>query len=127
VKAIRKMVDSNKGFYTFWLIMVFLSALFVRNIAGIIPVKSDKEKVEHTEYKYDITATADDDSGSDSFDRFDKGFDPDDTEFILFENPFSKLTFSFQEKAQFKAIDLQKQTYNNALYDLYCNWKFHLS
>lgn len=124
VRALRKIVNSKKGIFTFWLVIVFMGALCIKNIAPII---SAKGQVSYSGYKYDLTAVSDDDSATGFFDSFDKDFDSDDSEFLLFENLSSKLNFTFQEKHQYTITDVPQQAYNDALYDLYCNWKFHLS
>lgn len=127
VKAIRKIVDSNKGVFTFWLIMVFLSALCSKTTTGITTVKPGTTEIAHLGCKYHLTATADDNSCTGFFDKLEKDFDTDDVEFIFFENQSSRL-FSFNGTTlRVPTADSFQQSYNSSLYDLYCNWKFHLS
>lgn len=125
VKALRKIVDCNKGFFTFWLVMVFLGALCIKNIAPVISYSLAKVYVAHSGYKYDLAAISDG-SSNDFFDRFEKDLDSDNLEFIPLENLYSKVNFPLQEKHQFTISQLQQQAKNDMLYDLYCNWKFHL-
>lgn len=127
VKALRKIIDGNKGIFTFWLIVVFLGVLCIKNTTAVPTVKSAKAQVAHLYCKSDLTGIYDDNYGTGFFDKLEKDFDSDDVEFIFFGNLHSQL-FSFSGAKLFiPAVDFCKQSYNSSLYDLYCNWKFHLS
>lgn len=127
MKAIRKMVNGNKGFITFWLILFFLNAGFIRNFITSATPSTDKAEIAHhdTGAKHDLTATSDEDSGASFFDQFKKDADSDDVEFVFFGNFSSKtLTYS-QDQHEFSEIGMHPDMYRIPLYDLYCNWKFH--
>ena len=129
MKSIRKMINSNKGFAAFLLLFVFLNAGFMKGITGSIAATSQKtETARHNSTsKFDIVAASEGDSGSGFFDQLKKDIDPDDTDFILFGTIFTKLFSEVQEQHQFADVTNNPEPYSVPLYDLYCNWKFHLA
>lgn len=129
VKAIRKMVNSNKGFITFWLILFFLNAGFAKSITSNAAIGFDKTGTEHhnTGSKHDLTAISDDDSESGFLYQIKKGLDTDDLDLAFFGNYSSKSVTYFQRQHQFADGGIRPEIYGNSLYDLYCNWKFHLA
>ena len=129
MKIIRNMINSNKGFFSFWLVLFFLNAGFAKNIAGIATAKPQKEATENrtTGSKHDLTAIADADSDSGFFDQLKKGLDTDDLEFTFFGAFSSKPIVRFQPQQQYADISMRPEIYKGSLYDLYCNWKFHLA
>jgi hypothetical protein len=123
------MIGNNKGFFSFCLLFIFLNAGFAKNIAAGFVSKSDKVEVTHhnSVSKYDLTATSLDDSEDNVFDQLKKDSSPDDSEFIFITNFSSKAIINFQEQHQFAEIGMCSEMYSDSLYDLYCNWKFHLA
>ena len=129
MKIIRNMIISNKGFYSFLMIFIFLNAGLAKNIAGIATVTFAKSKTERHETgsKQDLSAISDTDSESGFFDQLKKGLDADDLEFAFFGTFSSKPIAKFQRQQQFADVNMRPEIYRGSLYDLYCNWKFHLA
>jgi len=123
------MIGKNKGLYTFWLVMLFLNTALVTNVAAATHHSLDKTEIVHQDVslKCHLTAISNDDSDSGFFDSLDRGFEPDDTDIAIFGDLASKIVFSFHKKYQFPRVDINQQSHSDALYDLYCNWKFHLA
>lgn len=123
------MVGSNKGFFSFWLILFFLNAGFAKNIAATAAIKFEKASTDHhtTGSKNDVAAISDSDSDADFFYQLKKGIDTDDLEFTTFGDYFSKPVVRFQRQHQFADVTVRPEIYRGSLYDLYCNWKFHLA
>lgn len=123
------MIGENKGFYTFWLVMLFLNTALVSNVAAAAHHRLNKTEIVHQDAisKCHLTAISDDNSDSGFFDSLDRGFEPDDTDIAIFGDFASKIVFSFHKKYQFPRVDINQQSHSDALYDLYCNWKFHLA
>jgi len=122
------MINNNKGFLSLLLIFVFLNACFVKSISAGAP----KFKISETERresgsKQDLSAISDTDSESGFFDQLKKGLDTDDLEFAFFGTFSSKPIAKFQRQQQFTDVNMRPEIYRGSLYDLYCNWKFHLA
>ena len=122
------MINNNKGFLSLLLIFVFLNACFVKSISAGAP-KFKKSETERRESgsKHDLTAISDTDSESGFFDQLKKGLDTDDLEFAFFGTFSSKPIAQFQRQQQFADVNMRPEIYRGSLYDLYCNWKFHLA
>ena len=129
MKSIRNMIQGNKGFTAFLLLFVFLNAGFIKGITGSVSTKSQKtETGRHASAsKFDLVSADEDDSDSGFFDQLKKDIDSDDSDFILFANFTSKPYTQFQRKHQFADANLRPEMYRESLYDLYCNWKFHIA
>lgn len=123
------MIGKNKGLYTFWLVMLFLKTALVTNVAAATHHSLDRTEIVHLDAssKCHLTAISDDDSDSGLFDSLDRGFDPDDADIAIFGDFASKIVFSFHKKYQFPKVNINQQSHSDTLYDLYCNWKFHLA
>jgi len=123
------MIGINKGFYTFWLVTLFLNTALVANVAAATYYSLNKTEIVHHDVssKCNLTAISNDDSDSGFFDNLDRGFEPDDADIAIFGDFATKAIFSFHKKYQFPKVDINQQSYSDALYDLYCNWKFHLA
>jgi hypothetical protein len=124
------MVNGNKGFMTLWLILVFLNAGLTKSfLSSSVSTSNKEEAVAHhnTGSKHDITATSDEESGISFIDQLKKGTDSDDLEFVFFADLLSKPNIPHLTKYEFSEFGPYRTIYRVPLYDLYCNWKFHLS
>ena len=130
MKAIRNIVNGNKGFVTFWLVLLFLNAALTRSVLFASGSGPDS-KIETTHHdsgsKYDLAAISDDDSGLNFPGQFKKDTDSDDVEFVFFGNYSPKPQIHRLAKQGFSETGLYHEGYKVPLYDLFCNWKFHLS
>lgn len=112
------------------MLFIFLNAGFAKSVSAGSVSKSDKLEVtqqNNSVSKYDLTAASLDDSEDNFFAQFKKDSDSDDSEFIFCNNFYSKAIINFQEQQQFAEISMRSEMYSHSLYDLYCNWKFHLA
>jgi hypothetical protein len=126
LKAIRTVVNSNKGIFSFWLLLFFLTAATGRNV---VPAFQDLHLTEKGHDfkpgKYDVSAAADE---SDLGTLSPKDSDVDDVEFTYYSNYSSQRSVVVSaEQHDFVEVAEHYPGYNVPLYDLYCNWKFHLS
>ena len=126
MKAIRKIVNSNKGMISFCLVLFFLTAGFAKSFATGLPFKV-KKATTTTFVKHVVNQVKEQGSRLSFLDQL-KDSDADDFEFAFFGNytvpnslPVVDTKQKFAEFASYNNI------YSNSLYDLYCNWKFHLS
>jgi hypothetical protein len=125
---IRKITEGNRGFTALLLILVFLNVSFGRNVSAVFsaPVHQEVSKADNGFAKQDVTAQSDDDSKLGFWDQFKKDTNSDDFEFVLFDTCASKLAVPYTGKHEYAAAAGYKDIYAVPLYDLYCNWKFHL-
>jgi len=127
MKRIRKITDNNKGFATFCLVLFFVMAGFAKSFAAKMPTHFKKEVALKDVSKHTLVQFVAEESDVSFLDQLTDG-DSNDIEFVFFGNDSASKTIlpenterKFTEFAQYKNADA------SALYDLYCNWKFHLS
>ena len=127
MEAIRKMVNSNKGFITFWLVLFFFTAGFAKSFVSVFP-SNEKSGTFHTSLSKHVLTTASDDNASLSLIDQLKDSDGNDLEFAFFGNyAFPQFCAPVTAGQNFAEFTSYHKTYSVPLYDLYCNWKFHLS
>ena len=130
MKAIRKTVNSNKGFITFWLVLFFFTAGFAKSFVSVFPSNHKSGNTAQTFSSKHVLTTASDSDASLSFIDQLKGGDGDDNdlEFAFFGNyTFPQFYGPVTAEKNFAEFTPQNTIYSVPLYDLYCNWKFHLS
>lgn len=126
LKALRTAVNRNKGFFSLWLLLCFLSAATARNIVPVFQEVNSTERAHDSKQdKYEISASEGDSAlGTLS----PKDSDVDDVEFTYYGNYSTQKSTEFPtQQHDFAEITENSYSYNIPLYDLYCNWKFHLS
>ena len=125
MNTLRNLVNSNKGFVTFSLVLFFLFAGVAKCLAFELPANTAKATKEYSKQLF----SAEDDidaSISASFQLLDD--DADDADFIFYPNynaPKFLVTTAGTKQTVYAAVALA-QGYTLPLYDLYCNWKFDL-
>jgi len=122
MNTLRNLVNSNKGFVTFSLVLFFLFAGVAKCLAFELPANTAKATKE---YSKQLLSAEDDKevSLSASFQLLD-----DDADFIFYPNynaPKFLVTTAGNRQTVYEAVALA-QGYTLPLYDLYCNWKFDL-
>lgn len=123
MNTISKIVNSNKGFVTFALVLFFLFAGVAKGFSFTLPVHKAKAAKETS--KQFIAAEDDHEASYSAAPQLPDG-DADDTSLIFLSNyNFSKFLFTKTSKKQnaYASVALA-QGYSIPLYDLYCNWKF---
>jgi len=126
MKAIRKIVNSNKGMISFCLVLFFLTAGFAKSFATGLPFKV-KKATTTTFVKHVVNQVKQQGSRLSFLDQL-KDSDSDDFEFAFFGNYTAQnLLPVVDTKQKFAEFASYNNIYSNSLYDLYCNWKFHLS
>ncbi|WP_116786957.1 hypothetical protein [Flavobacterium psychrotrophum] len=125
MNTIRKIVDSNKGFVTFGLVLFFLFTGVVKGFSLTLPVHKVKA-IKETSKQF--IAAEDDKEASYSATQQLLDGDADDVDIIFFQNYNStKFLFTDTAKKQNAYVSaVLAQGYDIPLYDLYCNWKFDL-
>jgi hypothetical protein len=120
------MVNGNKGFISLLLIFLFLAAGLTRNLIFTLP-SIHKAEASHfnSSSKYLLTAATGEESGQSFLDQL-KDSDADDVEVLFFSNYITKLIIPPAAKHEFSDFTPYRSLYRVPLYDLYCNWKFHL-
>jgi hypothetical protein len=125
MRAIRKIVDNNKGLVTFLLVLFFLTTGLAKGFAGKAPSlhKNDKNAV-----KPELSNVTEADDNLLSFlGQFTDG-DIDDAAITITDNYAVNKIFACEAATQkFAECNSYKNYYSVALYDLYCNWRHHLS
>ena len=121
------MANGNKGYITFWVVLFFLTAGLAKSLVTAFPSGHKKDLTHSTFAKNVLTQTTEDGSGLSFLDQLrDSG--ADDLEFAFFGSftipHFLPAIASRQKFAEFSPYC---NIYSVSLYDLYCNWKFHLS
>jgi hypothetical protein len=116
-------VNSNKGLISFWLLLFFITATSARNFVTLFQ-DIHKGNNHSKEAKCILSAADESDLGTISL----KDSDVDDVEFTYYGNYISKKHVILPaEKHNFIPETEHFSAYKIPLYDLYCNWKFHLS
>lgn len=125
MKAIRKIVNSNKGIISFCLVLFFLTAGFAKSFASGLPFNV-KKATRITFVKQVVNQVKQQGSRFSFLDQL-KDSDADDFEFALFGNYTAPNSLPVVDtKQKFAEFASYNNIYSNSLYDLYCNWKFHL-
>jgi len=125
VKQIRSAVNNNKGFFAFWLLLFFVTASNARNVVSFFQDIHPTEFHHSSPGKY-LLSTAVDESEIGIFQLKDS--DIDDIEFIYYDNySLHNPVILPGEEHDFAVAEEYYCAYKIPLYDLYCNWKFHLS
>jgi hypothetical protein len=124
MKTVRAIINNNKGLVTFMLLLCFLTTGFAKSLS-VNAQPSHRGEAKKLSGKQFVNAAYD--NASQSFlDQFDG--DADDAD-LFFHEPFAAQKFTFAgvvSTVTKPAYSLYSENYNVALYDLYCNWKFHL-
>ena len=130
MKNIRKIVGDFKGLTSFVLLFVFLYSGLIRN--SIIDVPSvasiEAHHVSPSKQKQ-FSAISDEDLNQRQLAQFKKVDNDQDDEIAYSKSYFvsiRKMAVSVKKKAISK-LDLFHSIAKLPLYDLFCNWKFHLS
>jgi hypothetical protein len=123
MKVIRTILNGNKKLFAFWLVLFFLFAGLTRSFAAA-KTTSGIYKKEQTSGSNFIAET--DENSYDDLKIFD--LDSDDFEFVLFSDcNTAKFFISVKNNATPLCLVTGKNIYTLPLYDLFCNWKLHLS
>ena len=128
MNRLRKIINSNKGLVAFWLVLFFLSAGLSKSFVSAISLHAKKEVAAHSTFsKHALTTAAEDDSSLSFLDQL-KDSDSDDVEFAFFGNYYNSPVIPIvANEHKFPQFEAYNNIYSGQLYDLYCNWKFHLS
>ena len=124
MKTVRGIINNNKGFVAFLLLFSFLTTGFAKGLSINLPSHGSASKKQVAKQMFSV---AEDDASQSFLDKFDG--DTDDAD-LFFHEPFPAQKFTFAETISIvtkPAYSLYSENYNVALYDLYCNWKFHLT
>lgn len=125
MKAIRKIIDANKEYFSLCLLLVFLTASTARNIVSVFE-GIDTIEADYTKKGQYLISADDEDSALGTLSLKDS--DADDIELIYYGNYTAQKQLSIPVSGHdFFQESEYLSTYNIPLYDLYCNWKFHLS
>lgn len=124
MKAIRKITNSNKALLSFGLVLFFLFAGLSKSLAGT-KTTAGVHKKEQTSGT-NLLAAENDCDVQDQLKPFD--CDSDDFECTFFGEPVAHRVFTpaMAEKT-FVSCNAFKNIYTLPLYDLFCNWKLHIS
>ena len=126
------MVNGNKGFISLSLMLLFLNAGLSRFFVFSLP--SIHKAIEAPHYGSDASnettskhlLSALDESDVGFIDQLKKDIDADDVEFVFFGNFSPKTLIPHFVKHEFSEFISYHNIYKIPLYDLFCNWKFHL-
>jgi len=126
MNRIRKITDNNRGFVTFCLVLFFFMAGFAKSFAAKMPTHFKKESGLKETSKQTFTQFVAEESDFSFLDQL-KDTDANDIEFAFFWTyPASKTILPENTERKFTEFVQYKNADTSALYDLYCNWKFHL-
>lgn len=121
----KKIANTYKGIFALVLMLFFAVSAFGKGLAvkTTFSHKSGKESAG----KYLLTAIEADDDANDFFSQLTDN-DADDADFVLpgFITAPKPLSIQGSTANTFANYAACTKFYNIALYDLYCNWKFHL-
>ncbi|TRW25225.1 hypothetical protein FMM05_07930 [Flavobacterium zepuense] len=127
MKRIRKITDNNKGFVTFCFVIFFFMAGFAKSFAAKMPTHFKKEVALKDTSKQTLTQFVAEESDFSILDQL-KDTDTNDIEFAFFgTHSASKVIVPETTERKFREFVQYKNADTSALYDLYCNWKIHLS
>ncbi|MGV3461257.1 MAG: hypothetical protein ACO1N9_12470 [Flavobacterium sp.] len=129
MEAIRK-IKCYKGLMAFMFVVFFFTAGMARNVAFKLNVIRNIEAHQQVKAPYGKQiVTSDSTPGSTAFsieDEF-KDADADDAEFIFFNDQATDFTQVTFVKTEYRQLTPHSVAYTDSLYDLFCNWKFHLA
>jgi len=128
MNRLRKIIDSNKGLVAFCLMLFFLIAGLSKSVVSVISSNAKKEIVTHSTFsKHALTSSNAAGSALSFLDQL-KDTDTDDVEFAFFGNYINPSFLpNVAKEHKFPQFVAYNNIYSGQLYDLYCNWKFHLS
>jgi len=128
MNRLRKIVNNNKGVVAFLLVLFFLTAGLSKSLISAISLNAKKETATHNTLSKHALTPADGAESSLSFLDQLKDSDSNDAEFAFFGN-YSNVLFlpTVTKEHKFPKFVAYNTIYSGQLYDLYCNWKFHLS
>jgi len=132
MKKIRNITREYKGVISFLLLFVFLySGLFrsaILDIPSLVSVETKHVSSSSSSKQKQLTAISEEDLTQRQLSQFKKTDSDADDEITFFRS------YSISEKAAFSVkkraitqLDLFHSAAKIPLYDLFCNWKFHLS
>lgn len=128
MNRLRKIINNNKGAVAFLLVLFFLTAGLSKSFVSAISLNAKKEGATHGMVSKHTLATANQAGSSLSFLDQLKDTDSNDAEFAFFGNYSNPQFLSVVAKEhKFSGFIAYNNVYSGQLYDLYCNWKFHLS
>jgi hypothetical protein len=124
MKGLREIMNRNKGLFAFGLVVFFLFAGMSKSVAATKTTESVTKKEQSA--GTNVLIAENDGDFSDLFKALD--CDSDDFEFVLFDE-FTNTAFFIAPKVQnaSQCICACKDIYTVPLYDLFCNWKLHIS
>lgn len=123
MKAIRKLIDNNKALFTFGLVFFFLFAGMARSFAATKALHGQVKKEQSGTYLLDGEG---DDNRFDELKAFD--CDADDLELAFFSEFIPTKFFTTVKPAgTYAHFSACKNSFTVPLYDLFCNWKLHVS
>ncbi len=129
MKTLKKILQANRGLASTMLLFLFLYAGLVRNSVLVFASTSQNEITVSKAVSKNGTVVyqLDDEDSQNPLTQFKKADnDVDDAEIA---NDFSfslKNFFNYFEKQTIFRFDPFKSIQKLPLYDLFCNWKFHL-
>lgn len=128
MNSLRKNIDHNKGLAALLLVLFFLTAGFSKSIASVISLNDNIRTVAHHTAPKQVLSYAGNGTSSISFLDQLKDTDPDDAEFTFFGHDYTTSFLFIVHKAhKFTQFVAYNNVHPGQLYDLYCNWKLHLS
>jgi len=128
MNRLRKIINNKKGVVAFLLVLFFLTAGLSKSFVSAISLKAKKEVAEGNTCSKHVLTSLNGAGASLSFLDQLKDTDSDDFEFAFFGNyPNTQLLPTVAKEHKFSGFIAYNTIYPGQLYDLYCNWKFHLS
>jgi hypothetical protein len=125
MKAIREIVNRNKGLFAFGFVLFFLFAGLSKSFAAdSIKVAGKKVQPQGT----CLVVEGKDSAPGDALKAFDCDADADDFECTFFgEHSHNKLLNTLKAKGRTAGFAAYQTVDTLPLYDLFCNWKLHFS
>ena len=128
MNRLRKIINNNKGVVAFLLVLFFLTAGLSKSLISAMSLNAKKETATHNTLSKHALTPADGAESSLSFLDQLKDTDTDDVEFAFFGNYINPSFLpNVAKEHKFPQFVAYNNIYSGQLYDLYCNWKFHLS
>lgn len=130
MKNRRNIAIVNRGLASLFFLFFFLYSIHARTFTGYFSATSKKAVVENVTAKANtangLLLTLDNSADYDDENSYSES-EIDDVDFVFFTNCFSSIAFLFFKEISFFTLREKEQSSKLPLYDLYCNWKFHLS
>lgn len=123
MKTVRHITINNKGFVALLLLLCFLTTGFAKSLNTTVAAQGTLAKKQPAKQMF---GAANEDASQSFLDTSDG--DADDAH-LFFHEPSATQKFSFAAEGSATSLSAAlrySENYNVALYDLYCNWKFHL-